>query len=64
MNPGSDAKLPKLEISREGEDYLMWVPDEWIVRNPLWKKLNPKVVKEARARLKRRSTVKPIKGST
>jgi hypothetical protein len=35
----------------ENGDYLIEVPDEWIVQNPLWSLLAPEVVEQAKRRI-------------
>jgi hypothetical protein len=43
----------------ENGDYLIPVPDEWIVANPLWKMLAPQIVEQARQRLSSAGPAKP-----
>ena len=40
-----------MRLTEDGKNYLIEVPDEWIVRNPIWKCLAPELVEMARARI-------------
>ena len=40
-----------VRLTEDGKNYLIEVPDEWIVLNPIWKFLAPELVEMARARI-------------
>ena len=35
----------------KGKDYVFEIPDEWVVVNPLWQLLAPRLVEQARQRI-------------
>jgi hypothetical protein len=44
-----------MRLTEDVKDYVVLVPDEWIVRNPLWSLLAPEIVEAAEQRIAERA---------